>query len=619
MARRPPAWSTKLVKEYNLDSILPPLRDFVNENYARPLVTRLNTVTAFKDSIKDRVREFKRVPATPKKKRLIQDAYRSTLQDFVDTLQQLKMDESDTEDLMEQHDPPQTAIMEAEKRQKSHTPDLDDIDKKRSQTVVLPASATPKMPSSALKGSRVRQASVGRTPVTRAMAARLAEPPKSPTSSYAPSSSQTPLRAATPGRSRTTRERRVMKEESDKKMVLASINRDDRLREEVERKRREREDRERRVHLNLMEQKRIEEEKQAAIRERERLAEQLRQEQLEITKRGLASPSRARVFASPGRNMHVSTTSTSNIPRLARGTVASKAREAPTSRTAAKLRKGPDGPLPASVSSATSGMDTDSEADHGKKRKAAVVRKPRAPTKESTAQQKKLAKKQVEEDHKRAVEEARRKAAEEERHRVAAAAEAHRKAVEEERRRREAEEERRRIAEEEETERRLRAEEEARELQEREERAAAEAQKAKKIQEAPKTPAQHALKQKNSRADSYDLTPDKVYKPSSETNYNIEDLSSADETDDEENPRKTVPSWAEKERIMKAARRQAENMDPNYADRLFPPLVVPELATIFNKHPSRYPKRTSSAHWASPLEQPKIGKSRYPAKRKHSA
>lgn len=33
--------------------------------------------------------------------------------------------------------------------------------------------------------------------------------------------------------------------------------------------------------------------------------------------------------------------------------------------------------------------------------------------------------------------------------------------------------------------------------------------------------------------------------PSTETNYNIDDLNSEDETDDEDNPRKKIPKWAE--------------------------------------------------------------------------
>ena len=40
------------------------------------------------------------------------------------------------------------------------------------------------------------------------------------------------------------------------------------------------------------------------------------------------------------------------------------------------------------------------------------------------------------------------------------------------------------------------------------------------------------------------MTPDKVFVAASATNYGVDDLSSGDETDDDEKPRKTVPKWA---------------------------------------------------------------------------
>ena len=43
---------------------------------------------------------------------------------------------------------------------------------------------------------------------------------------------------------------------------------------------------------------------------------------------------------------------------------------------------------------------------------------------------------------------------------------------------------------------------------------------------------------------SYDMTGDKIFLPSTEENYVVDDLSSGDETDDENNPRKQVPKWA---------------------------------------------------------------------------
>lgn len=43
---------------------------------------------------------------------------------------------------------------------------------------------------------------------------------------------------------------------------------------------------------------------------------------------------------------------------------------------------------------------------------------------------------------------------------------------------------------------------------------------------------------------SYDITPAKIFLPSTENNYNVDDLSSNDSTDDEEHPRKVIPQWA---------------------------------------------------------------------------
>ena len=47
--------------------------------------------------------------------------------------------------------------------------------------------------------------------------------------------------------------------------------------------------------------------------------------------------------------------------------------------------------------------------------------------------------------------------------------------------------------------------------------------------------------------DTYNITTEKMPLPSTEDDYNINDLSSADETDDDERPRKIVPKWAQSE------------------------------------------------------------------------
>lgn len=47
----------------------------------------------------------------------------------------------------------------------------------------------------------------------------------------------------------------------------------------------------------------------------------------------------------------------------------------------------------------------------------------------------------------------------------------------------------------------------------------------------------------------YDMTPDKIFVPATETNYGVDDLDSGDETDDETNPRKKVPKWASQPQV----------------------------------------------------------------------
>ena len=61
----------------------------------------------------------------------------------------------------------------------------------------------------------------------------------------------------------------------------------------------------------------------------------------------------------------------------------------------------------------------------------------------------------------------------------------------------------------------------------------------------------------------YDMTPhgeDKWVKhPSTSENYNIEDLGSSDDTDDDEAPRKAIPAWAQKSAFKSALSRQYKN------------------------------------------------------------
>ncbi|KAK6054768.1 inner centromere protein, ARK binding region [Cooperia oncophora] len=126
------------------------------------------------------------------------------------------------------------------------------------------------------------------------------------------------------------------------------------------------------------------------------------------------------------------------------------------------------------------------------------------------------------------------------------------------------------------------------------------------------TPAQLSTSRRHS---SYELTPDKVFKPSSENNYNIEDLSSGDETDQEDAPRKKVPAWAEGALLRKALAEQAEilrsgKFDP---DDFFGEIFPPDLSKIFGTS-KRYPRRGSSGIWDSPISKPRQGVGAYQKK-----
>ncbi|VDK80026.1 unnamed protein product [Anisakis simplex] len=109
---------------------------------------------------------------------------------------------------------------------------------------------------------------------------------------------------------------------------------------------------------------------------------------------------------------------------------------------------------------------------------------------------------------------------------------------------------------------------------------------------------------------SYELTPEKKPLPSTEENYNIDDLSSGDETDDEEQPRKAIPAWAKPENLRRALRQQRAH-PPIDVETFFGAVAAPDLEKLFSKSRTRYRQRTSSAVWSSPLSNPTKGTSKY--------
>ncbi|NXU86543.1 INCE protein, partial [Xiphorhynchus elegans] len=82
-----------------------------------------------------------------------------------------------------------------------------------------------------------------------------------------------------------------------------------------------------------------------------------------------------------------------------------------------------------------------------------------------------------------------------------------------------------------------------------------------------------------------------------ENDYGL-DLNSDDSTDDESEPRKPVPAWAEGAQLHQAILHQYYH--PVDVDELFGAIPSPQLEHIFYKSKPRYFKRTSSAVWHSP-------------------
>uniref|UniRef100_A0A8C3NQ94 Inner centromere protein n=1 Tax=Cyanoderma ruficeps TaxID=181631 RepID=A0A8C3NQ94_9PASS len=82
-----------------------------------------------------------------------------------------------------------------------------------------------------------------------------------------------------------------------------------------------------------------------------------------------------------------------------------------------------------------------------------------------------------------------------------------------------------------------------------------------------------------------------------ENSYGL-DLNSDDSTDDESNPRKPVPAWADGAQLQQAIVHQYYH--PVDVDALFGAIPSPRLEHIFYKSKPRYFKRTSSAVWHSP-------------------
>ncbi|XP_071136424.1 inner centromere protein-like [Mytilus edulis] len=104
--------------------------------------------------------------------------------------------------------------------------------------------------------------------------------------------------------------------------------------------------------------------------------------------------------------------------------------------------------------------------------------------------------------------------------------------------------------------------------------------------------------------DSYDMTPakSKTYKPSTFETYDISGLKSDDSTDDEDAPKKRIPPWASGPNLKAALINQ--HYHPPDLESMFDEISPPDLNELFVKKKARFNKRTSSAHWDSPIMRP---------------
>lgn len=101
------------------------------------------------------------------------------------------------------------------------------------------------------------------------------------------------------------------------------------------------------------------------------------------------------------------------------------------------------------------------------------------------------------------------------------------------------------------------------------------------------------------RQSSYDITPHRCELPpepnKDKENYDIEDLDSGDETDDDDQPRKEVPGWATPLSMAKLIERQ-HSIHPN-GDALFGTIAILKLDSVFRINKPYFNKRTSSGVW----------------------
>lgn len=105
---------------------------------------------------------------------------------------------------------------------------------------------------------------------------------------------------------------------------------------------------------------------------------------------------------------------------------------------------------------------------------------------------------------------------------------------------------------------------------------------------------------------AYEMTPDKVYQPATENDYNVEDLSSNDETDNEDNPRKKIPKWAEYDNLRRDVQRLFKAVSKDAINSYFGILRPPRLGELFGGFGKKYDSGINeTTSWDSPIANPR--------------
>ncbi|XP_040361173.1 inner centromere protein-like isoform X3 [Ixodes scapularis] len=117
----------------------------------------------------------------------------------------------------------------------------------------------------------------------------------------------------------------------------------------------------------------------------------------------------------------------------------------------------------------------------------------------------------------------------------------------------------------------------------------------------PDTPVQSNSTRPKSAATSYDITPHRSELPPAPNkhpdNYDIEDLDSGDETDDDSEPHKEVPAWATSVPLFRMV--TAQHRARPAGSRMFGQIENLNLDNVFSVSKKYFHKRTSSAIWAT--------------------